>query len=819
MSFAGRSLGRYRLDALLGRGGMAEVYRASDTKLGRTVAVKVILAAHAEDRLFRERFEREAQLVASLRHPSILPVYDYGDEDGLPYLVMPFLEGGTLRDRMVGEPVPFPLAADWVRQLGEALDAAHARGILHRDVKPANVLLDADDRLALADFGIARMLESVTGLTATGMVVGTPIYMAPEQAQGHPATPSTDLYALGVLAWELLSGRPPFAGESALALMHQHVTSPVPALSSQVQGLPAGLDSVFARILAKDPGERPPSGRALADLLLGYLPTGLRAVEERPTTPWAPALRPEAGVPRAEATPPQAQPSRTPAPRLPASVSITSEPTISTAPQPARRIPRAALAAGSLAVVAVAAVLLVRSRPAPPVAAGPGETPVAGPRSAAALPADGVGLATISVVEIAVPTSPATAVQAPARPDGRLEALQTRLSSALARRRLTPPDPENALETLASIRKEYPKSDVLPRSESLVVSALTSRADERRDQGDVEGARADLLQAQVLRPGDRGIEASLASLDAAGTVRKAKGAPADSAPAPVVAPPPPAPPALPRPNGTDTSADGGLRQARERLDPALQNGRRPTRADFEAARAAADEALRREPGSLAALALKEYASGGIAYVEGRDAEAAAALAIAARTGGRVGLWELKPLRSANLRRFGDRGQGRMTTGWALALAYGDARNEARGALDAELAGSPSDPALRLAHAVLQRMDRRSDEAIREAKALHDSNPPGMIRFAAAELAAEEELQRGHPEDAVRWFRKAAEPPSGLAGKAAYEAGRVLRDVLGRPEEAATLFQQACDAGNGRGCDERGGTTSRRGSKPPGHPRR
>ena len=165
MTQHGSRLGRYRLEELLGQVGMAEVWRAADERLGRTVAVKVILTAHVRDGNLRDRFHHEARLVASLDHPNILPVYDYGDEDGMPYLVMPYLDGGTLRDRMVGSPIPFAQAVSWIRQLGDALDAAHAAGILHRDVKPANVLIRRDDRLALADFGIAKMLESPTGLT------------------------------------------------------------------------------------------------------------------------------------------------------------------------------------------------------------------------------------------------------------------------------------------------------------------------------------------------------------------------------------------------------------------------------------------------------------------------------------------------------------------------------------------------------------------------------------------------------------------------------------------------------------------------------
>ncbi len=358
MTEKGRRLGRYRLEELLGQGGMAEVWRAIDERLGRTVAVKVILATHARDGHFRERFHKEAQLVASLDHPNILPVYDYGDEDGVPYLVMPYLEGGTLRDRMVGSPIPFPQAVSWVRQLGDALDAAHAAGILHRDVKPANVLVRKDDRLALADFGIAKILETVTGLTATGMVVGTPIYMAPEQAQGKPATPASDRYALGILAYELLSGRPPFDGESALALMHQHVTTPAPRLSSVVYGLPSGLDPVFETALAKEPDRRPPTCRAFADLLLTFVPTGAGPDPDGVTTPWA-------SVDRTSPTVIEAVPRWTAGRRLAQDPDLTSQPTISTAPRASRRTVFAAVAAGlGVTVLAGAWLLAPRLRPA-----------------------------------------------------------------------------------------------------------------------------------------------------------------------------------------------------------------------------------------------------------------------------------------------------------------------------------------------------------------------------------------------------------------------------------------------------------------------
>jgi eukaryotic-like serine/threonine-protein kinase len=207
-SSAGRTLGRYRLERLVGRGGMAEVWEARDQTLGRRVAIKIIAPDLATDARFHERFLSEARSVAALEHANVLPIYDFGESDGVPYLVMPFLESGTLSDRAKQGEVPVAQAIDWIRQLAAALDAAHAAGVLHRDVKPANVMIGAGGRLLLADFGIAKSMQS-GNLTATGLALGTPAYMAPELARGESATPASDRYALGVLAYELLCGRPP----------------------------------------------------------------------------------------------------------------------------------------------------------------------------------------------------------------------------------------------------------------------------------------------------------------------------------------------------------------------------------------------------------------------------------------------------------------------------------------------------------------------------------------------------------------------------------------------------------------------------------
>jgi serine/threonine protein kinase len=258
----GTVLGRYRLLEKAGVGGMSEVWKAEDETLKRTVAVKVILGPVAADSTFRERFLREARLVAGLEHPNVLPVFDYGsatiDGDELSYLVMPLVVGGSLKGRAAG-PVPPALAVAWLSAIASALDHAHAKGILHRDVKPGNVLMDSQGRPLLADFGLARSADVSSGLTATGTVLGTPLYMAPEQATGAVLSGRADQYALAVIAFELLAGRVPFSAQSPLAVLHQHVTAPPPPLSSVLPGTAPAVDTVLARALSKEPADRFPS--------------------------------------------------------------------------------------------------------------------------------------------------------------------------------------------------------------------------------------------------------------------------------------------------------------------------------------------------------------------------------------------------------------------------------------------------------------------------------------------------------------------------------------------------------------------------------
>ncbi len=256
---AGTLLGRYRLVKRAGRGGMSEVWQAEDTTLHRSVAVKVILDPAAQDASFSERFLREARLVAGLQHPNILPVFDFGTADvegrQISYLVMPLVGGGSLKERIIG-PVPFPTAIGWLMAVARALDHSHDHGILHRDVKPGNVLIDSSGTPMLADFGLARSTESASGLTTTGAVLGTPLYMAPEQAEGKPLDGRADQYALGIIAFEMLTGRVPFHADSPLAVLHQHVAVPPEAVSKYRPDISGTADEVLVRALAKSPAAR-----------------------------------------------------------------------------------------------------------------------------------------------------------------------------------------------------------------------------------------------------------------------------------------------------------------------------------------------------------------------------------------------------------------------------------------------------------------------------------------------------------------------------------------------------------------------------------
>lgn len=262
---------RYRLDSRIATGGMGEVWRGTDTILGREVAIKLLKNEYADDPSFRARFETEAQHAASLHHANIAAVYDFGESptaDGSgvlrPYLVMELVDGQPLSALLrPGEPMDPAAVRGLLAQAADGLAAAHAGGIVHRDVKPANLLVTPDRRIKVTDFGIARAAEGV-GMTQTGEVMGTPQYLSPEQARGETATPASDVYSLGVVAFECLAGRRPFVADTAVATALAHLREPVPALPGSV---PADLAAVVRRALAKLPQDRFADGAAFAAAL------------------------------------------------------------------------------------------------------------------------------------------------------------------------------------------------------------------------------------------------------------------------------------------------------------------------------------------------------------------------------------------------------------------------------------------------------------------------------------------------------------------------------------------------------------------------
>lgn len=291
----GTMVGGYEVQEPLGQGAMGIVYRAWHTALERPAAVKVMQSL-APDPEAVARFQREARSIAQLRHPNILSVFDFGNLEGTPYMVVEYMPGGSLGDRLRADPMAPAEAVATLRGVGAALDHAHGRGIVHRDVKPANVLIAADGTPVLADFGLVKLLESSTKLSMTGTTTGTPSYMAPEQVKAETVGPAADRYALACVAYELLTGTVPFngGGGGILQVLYAHVhETPEPA-SVRRPGLPAELDGVLARGMAKDPDARWPSCAAMVAAMAAALEAapGAEAMTAAPAAPATARLAP-----------------------------------------------------------------------------------------------------------------------------------------------------------------------------------------------------------------------------------------------------------------------------------------------------------------------------------------------------------------------------------------------------------------------------------------------------------------------------------------------------------------------------------------------
>jgi serine/threonine-protein kinase len=276
----------YEVREVLGAGGMGIVYKARHQRLKRDVALKMLLAGPYARPQERERFLREAEAVAALRHANIVQVHDAGDFEGRPYFTMELVEGGSLAQRLAGTPRPPREAASLVATLAKAVEVAHRSGIVHRDLTPGNILLTADGTPKIADFGLARRLEGGVELTLSGVPVGTPSYMAPEQARGqrHAIGPATDVYALGAILYEMLTGRPPFRAETATATLLQ-VLAEDPQPPARVNPhVPRDLETICLKCLHKEPGGRYASARELADDLVRFLKD--EPIRARPTGRW-----------------------------------------------------------------------------------------------------------------------------------------------------------------------------------------------------------------------------------------------------------------------------------------------------------------------------------------------------------------------------------------------------------------------------------------------------------------------------------------------------------------------------------------------------
>lgn len=366
----GMNVGSYRILEKIGLGGMATVFKAYDPGMDRYVAIKIVSPQFAQHPEFRERFRREAKSIAKLEHPHIIPVFAYGEEGETAYLVLRYMDTGTLRDQMNHEPMDFHRARQVIEQIAGALDYAHRHGVIHRDVKPSNVLVDSEGNAYLTDFGIAKIVEATIELTGTGTAMGTPQYMSPEQCRGDKdLTPATDTYSLGVILYQMVTGTLPFDAQTPLAVIYQHLNDPLPPPRTINPHVTEAMERVLFKALAKDPEDRFASTRELSRAFSA-------AVSKLETV----------AVPAAPVEP---KPS-----------AITEEAPLETQPEPARRLPRWAWATGGvlMAAVLVAGGLLVtrtlglsnRSEPPTPTSlpAAGAEPPTPAQPSAAAGIAD-----------------------------------------------------------------------------------------------------------------------------------------------------------------------------------------------------------------------------------------------------------------------------------------------------------------------------------------------------------------------------------------------------------------------------------------------
>jgi serine/threonine-protein kinase len=539
----GSNAGPYRIVEPLGRGGMASVYRAYEPKLDRYVALKVLPREFLHDPSFAQRFREEARLVAKLEHPNIIPIYAYDIDEaqGIPWMAMRLVPAGSLSDLIKRERLPLARSVALLRGVAEGLDYAHRKGVVHRDIKPQNVLLDDASRVYLADFGIGKMLEgSSAGLTGTGNILGTPHYMAPEQAVTSKVGPSADIYALGIVAYQLFTGRVPFAADTPLAVMMKHVQEPLPLPGPDV--VPEPMLRALLKATSKKPEDRWPSAvafvEALAEGLGGAtvpaasmtatMPSPFAAVA--PPTVVSPPTRPAASG-TAPPLPPRQPPMRPPARETEATR------------RPVRRTGTLMLALGGLGLVSVVAAAATfawlwlggASTPADTTVAQvtPSEAPSAPPTSVPARPAGGAALPAEQ------PPAPTRATTTPAPAAARTSPVTTVATAPAAAARTAPatplptPPPAPVVAAAPPTPAPTPAAPAVDPEVERLAAALGDRDSAARRRAAQELATrgagaAPATQALVTALSDRSPDVRLRAAEALGRIGPPAGASAEA---------------------------------------------------------------------------------------------------------------------------------------------------------------------------------------------------------------------------------------------------------------------------------------------------
>jgi len=325
-NLTGKQFGNYQIISQCGQGGMATIYKAYQPSMDRFVALKVLPKFHSLDPEFLGRFEQEAKALAQLQHPHILPIYDYGESEGYTYFVMPLMQGGNLAELLVKEKLSIYRIHQIISQIGSALEVAHSLGFIHRDVKPSNILLDQSGNCMLMDFGIAKIIEGSKEFTRTGGILGTPVYMSPEQGCGEKIDHRSDIYSLGIILYEMITGRPPFNAETPVAIIFKHVHDPLPAPSLLIPDLSEDVEKVILKSLAKNPDER---YQTVREMVNAFSKAVLTTVHQEPTIiELTPTL--QESMPAAQRVRPESLEEECPAEEAATEIQPESEPKVET---------------------------------------------------------------------------------------------------------------------------------------------------------------------------------------------------------------------------------------------------------------------------------------------------------------------------------------------------------------------------------------------------------------------------------------------------------------------------------------------------------